>query len=175
MTDQQSFTLFPAGADAAARMADFSASEVFHRLFREGMALVEETAGYLDGQGREDSKMLERSGALAYASESMRLTTRLMQAASWLLAQRAVAEGEMSAEEASDGRYRLSEDETGEELWAEGQTPPAKLIDLVARSRAIYARLKRIDESLYADASDALEPNPVESQLARLKSAFAGQ
>ena len=34
--------------------------------------------------------------ALSYASESMRLTTRLMQLASWLLLQRAVAEGELS-------------------------------------------------------------------------------
>ena len=172
MTDQTSIPLFPAGGDAASRLADFAASEVFHKLFREGMALVEETAAYLDGPGRDDSKMLERAGALAYATESMKLTTRLMQAASWLLAQRAVAEGEMTASEATDGRYRLNDDEPTESLWAEGQTPPARLIDLVARSRALYARLKRIDDSLYADAGDALESNPVESQLARLKSAF---
>ena len=63
-----------------------ASSQAFTDLFRDGMALVEETAAYLDGPGRKESKRLERSGALAYATESMRLTTRLMQLASWLLA-----------------------------------------------------------------------------------------
>ena len=70
-------------------------SQSFSTLFREGMALVEETAAYLDGPGRKESKSLERNAALAYATESMRLTTRLMQLASWLLLHRAVNEGEM--------------------------------------------------------------------------------
>ncbi len=70
------------------------ASENFMLLFREGMSLVEATAAYLDGEGRADSRFLDRPVALAYASESMRLTTRLMQLTSWLLLQRAVNEGE---------------------------------------------------------------------------------
>src|ERR1700691_3197241 len=71
-------------------------SQVFATLFRDGMALVEETASYLDGSGRLESKKLERSASLVYATESMRLTTRLMQLASWLLLHRAVKEGEMT-------------------------------------------------------------------------------
>src|SRR6516165_4968496 len=73
-----------------------AASQNFSQLFRDGMKLVEETAAYLDGPGRHESKQLDRSTALAYATESMRLTTRLMQLASWLLLHRAVNEGEMS-------------------------------------------------------------------------------
>ena len=69
---------------------DFARSELFERTFREGMELVETAAVYLDGPGRQESKLLSRNAALAYASESMRLTTRLMQVASWLLVQRAV-------------------------------------------------------------------------------------
>ncbi len=86
---------------------DFARSELFDRTFEEGMTLVEETAAYLDGAGRHDSKILSRNAALAYASESMRLTTRLMQVASWLLVQRAVKEGEMAAEAACAENYRL--------------------------------------------------------------------
>src|SRR6516162_1376337 len=78
-----------------------AASETFSGFFREGMALVEETAAYLDGPGRQDAKKLERAAALSYATESMRLTTRLMQLASWLLLHRAVNEGEMSLAQAS--------------------------------------------------------------------------
>src|SRR6266566_999220 len=82
-------------------------SQAFSGLFREGMALVEETAAYLDGPGRNESKLLERGGALAYATESMRLTTRLMQLASWLLLHRAVNEGEMSLAQASREKAKV--------------------------------------------------------------------
>src|SRR5471030_68512 len=69
-------------------------SAAFGTLFREGMDLVEETAAYLDGAGRAEAKALERAVSLTYATESMRLTTRLMQLASWLLLHRAVKEGD---------------------------------------------------------------------------------
>ena len=36
------------------------ASEGFKALFREGMTLVEETAAYLDGPGRSESRALSR-------------------------------------------------------------------------------------------------------------------
>src|SRR6266496_5533743 len=85
-------------------------SQAFSGLFREGMALVEETAAYLDGPGRNESKQLERAAALAYATESMRLTTRLMQLASWLLLHRAVNEGEMSLAQARSEERRVGKE-----------------------------------------------------------------
>src|ERR1700728_747965 len=84
-----------------------ASSQVFAILFRDGMALVEETAGYLDGSGRSESKKLERSAALVYATESMRLTTRLMQLASWLLLHRAVKDGEMTLAQASKEKSKV--------------------------------------------------------------------
>ena len=94
-----------------------AASQVFSDLFRDGMTLVEETASYLDGPGRQESKRLERAAALAYATESMRLTTRLMQLASWLLLHRAVKEGEMSLTQANKekAKVKLASNEAGEE------------------------------------------------------------
>jgi len=67
----------------------------------------EEAAAYLDGAGRDEAKALPRAEALAYAAESMRLTTRLMQIASWLLLQRAVNQGEMTRSQASSDRHRV--------------------------------------------------------------------
>ena len=52
-----------------------AASGNFSRLFHDGMKLVEETAAYLDGPGRQESRRLDRSASLGYATESMRLTT----------------------------------------------------------------------------------------------------
>ena len=88
-------------------VADFIDTAMFDRTFDEGMALVEETARYLDGKGREEARTLPRKAAMLYAGESMRVTTRLMQAASWLLVQRAVHEGDMAPEDAHSERYRL--------------------------------------------------------------------
>ena len=82
-------------------------SAAFGALFREGMDLVEETAAYLDGDGRTEAKALERSVSLTYATESMRLTTRLMQLASWLLLHRAVKEGEMTLTQANREKTKV--------------------------------------------------------------------
>ena len=173
MSDVVSDTDFQSG-NSAERVAEFAGSEHFARLFRDGMDMVEETAAYLDGPGREDAKTLGRAGALAYAAESMKLTTRLMQAASWLLAQRQVAEGDLSADQLVTGQYRLPDDDDVEDLWpADGDPVPGVLADLAARSRQLYARLKRIDDSLFEDTATANGSSPVEDQMNRLKNAFS--
>jgi regulator of CtrA degradation len=76
------------------------ASGGFTLLYKDGMGLIEEVAAYLDGDGRAESRSLPREASFVYATESMRLTTRLMQLASWLLLQRAVNEGELTVENA---------------------------------------------------------------------------
>src|ERR1700733_15225453 len=124
-------------------------SMLFDRTFDEGMSLVEETARSLDGRGREESRVLPRKGALLYAGESMRVTTRLMQAASWLLIQRAVREGEIQAEDAASERYRLGSKEIcfgglGENL----EVLPKTLRELLDRSEQLYRRIARLEEAL---------------------------
>src|SRR6185312_11955783 len=94
-------------ASGALTQQSFITSVLFERTFDEGMALVEETARYLDGRGREEARALPRKASMLYAGESMRVTTRLMQAASWLLVQRAVRDGDMEADLAAEDRYRL--------------------------------------------------------------------
>src|SRR3954471_264881 len=83
------------------------ASGGFTMLYREGMALIEDVAAYLDGDGRTESRGLPREASFVYATESMRLTTRLMQLASWLLLQRAVNEGEISPENARQEKEKV--------------------------------------------------------------------
>jgi len=148
-------------------------SQAFSTLFRDGMALVEETASYLDGPGRQESKRLERGVALAYATESMRLTTRLMQLASWLLLHRAVNEGEMSLDQANKEKIKvkLSGSEPGDEDTM--QRLPERLRDLIERSRALQGKVRRLDATIHA-AQEEPRPNdhPLESQLGLLKAAF---
>jgi regulator of CtrA degradation len=149
-------------------------SQFFADLFRDGMALVEETASYLDGPGRQDSKKLERSAALAYATESMRLTTRLMQLASWLLLHRAVKEGEMSLAQANKEKtkVKLSASEAGSEDSL--KLLPERLQALIERSRLLQVEVRRLDATIHAkpDPAVAQRGNPVERQLGLLKAAF---
>jgi regulator of CtrA degradation len=163
-------------AQSEARLLEFTRSELFAKTFREGMDIVEETAAYLDGPGRADSKRLGRDDALTYASQSMRLTTRLMQVASWLLVQRAVKEGEMGLSEARADKYRLAEEaKEGEfsfsEIAKNAYALPARLLDLMARSEQLYERVVRLDRSLYG-AIAAQNGNTVADQQARLLEAF---
>jgi len=137
--------------------ATFVQSELFARTFREGMGLVEETANYLDGPGRELSKGLSRDLALVYAGVSMRLTTQLMQIASWLLVLRAVREGEMVLSEAAESKYRLeSAEEIPSDMQSEGL--PDELIGLVESTRQLYRRISRLDAELFRQR-DAVSPS----------------
>ncbi len=155
------------------KVTAFATSEVFERIFAEGMDLVEETAQYLDGEGRNESKRLERASALAYASESMRLTTRLMQAASWLLVQRAIKEGEMSARDAHDPKYRLGAKAICAPSGNNADDLPPKLRDLLLRSESIYTRIERLDEAMFKETEDAPQ-NPLNEHFARIQAAFGG-
>ena len=147
-------------------------SQAFADLFREGMALVEETAAYLDGPGRQDSKKLGRSGALAYAAESMRLTTRLMQIASWLLVHRAVKEGEMSLAQANKEKAKVKL--TGGEYSDEQNVKllPERLRALIERSKALQRAVRRLDATIHSSPARADRGNPVERQLGLLRAAF---
>ncbi|HEY5410629.1 MAG TPA: DUF1465 family protein [Caulobacteraceae bacterium] len=153
---------------------DFAASELFDRTFQEGMELVEETAAYLDGAGRHDSKRLPRKAALAYASESMRLTTRLMQLASWLLVQRAVRESQMPASEACQDRYRVCEDAPRPAAVDDdgAEHLPAGLLMLLERASRLYERVLHLDRRMYTTPAPDAGSHPVLTQMDRLQAAF---
>ena len=142
----------------------FVTSDGFKALFREGMLLVEDAASYLDGPGREESKALSRQVGLTYASESMRLTTRLMQIASWLLVQRAVAEGEITATEAlrEKHRVRLAAQESASPIF-HFEALPERLKELIGLSARLHARIIHLDALI---AEDRPSPEPKESPVA---------
>jgi regulator of CtrA degradation len=150
-----------------------AASPAFSGLFRDGMKLVEETAAYLDGPGRQACKRLQRQAALSYATESMRLTTRLMQLASWLLLHRAVNEGEISLAQTNKEKtkVRLGDDDTatGEVL----ALLPETLVDLIQRTARLQSEIRRLDATIHAPPPEALaRTHPLDQQIGLLKAAF---
>src|SRR3954467_14365534 len=153
----------------------FTNSAAFGVLFREGMDLVEETAAYLDGAGRTEAKALDRAVSLTYATESMRLTTRLMQLASWLLLHRAVKEGEMTLSQANreKSKVKLAAGEPGDPDTI--NLLPERLRGLIDRSKKLNDQVRRLDANIYAPPLAPDKPrvsNPVERQLGLLKAAF---
>lgn len=154
----------------------FASSEQFDVVYRQGMDLVERTAAYLDGPGRQESKQLNSSVALTYATESMRLTTRLLDLASWLLIRRSLKEGEITAEEASRKRSRLKLRVSGRPSHITNFPElPSRLQRLIEESFALSDRILRIDKSLQQvpDSRAVRQPaNPVAAQIAELQAAF---
>ncbi|MGN6461526.1 MAG: protease adaptor protein RcdA [Pseudolabrys sp.] len=151
-----------------------ASSPAFSDMFRDGMALVEETAGYLDGPGRKEAKLLDRTAALAYATESMRLTTRLMQLASWLLLHRAVREGEMSLAQANKEKNKVKF-AGGEKLESHlMELLPERLQYLIARANDLQVKVRRFDATLRNAAQEEHAPvvSPVSHQLGLLRAAF---
>lgn len=155
--------------------AKFARSDQFKTVFREGMALVEAAATYLDGEGRKEARKLRPPHSLAYATESMRLTTRLMQLASWLLIRRAVSEGELTPEQAVEEQRKIklpirSSDAPGRDL----SSLPERLRDLVEQSVKLQERVLRLDQMLDVGEMPPTSEShhPLETQLSRLREAF---
>jgi regulator of CtrA degradation len=146
-----------------------AASESFSPLFRDGMRLVEDAAAYLDGPGRTESTQLSRAASLTYATESMRLTTGLMQLASWLLIHRAVNEGEISLAQANKKRKHvmLPTADYGEDIPV---ALPARLRGLIERANALIDRIRRLDATFHAPPTQT--DNPFEDQLGMLRAVF---
>lgn len=155
-------------------------SKSFKPLYDEGMGLVEQTAEYLDGKGRAEAKKLSRLGATLYAAESMRLTTRLMQIASWLLLQRAANSGEMTRDQVASEKSKVRLDTASAHEDAAGWSElPVAFLDLVTRSLRLQALVRRMDEEIYGAAGPApvelgrRRSNPVSDQISLLNTAFA--
>jgi regulator of CtrA degradation len=154
----------------------FAASAQFDDVYKQGMSLVERAAAYLDGAGRKEARLLKPPVSLVYATESMRLTTRLLELASWLLIRRALRDGDISREEASRKRERVNLRNFGRSEHISHVTSlPSGLQSLINESFALGERIKQIDRSLQ-EAPDGVTPrdaNPVAAQLADLRAAFS--
>ena len=149
-------------------------SETFKLLFREGMVLVEEAASYLDGPGRRDSRLMPRGEAVAYASESMRLTTRLMQLASWLLLQRSVNEGDLTQAQAQCDKHKVNlvrqELATSPDVFTK---LPERLQELALQSQRLQERILHLDQLIHGADVEPVAP-AIHSQIESLRAAFNG-
>jgi regulator of CtrA degradation len=152
------------------------ASGGFTLLYKDGMGLIEDVAAYLDGEGRTESRGLPREASFVYATESMRLTTRLMQLASWLLLQRAVNEGELTAENARIEKAKVRFSATPEHRGGPGYAElPEQLRTYIAQGDRLFERVQlfdKLERGGIADTAPVASEGSIGDQLARLRAAF---
>jgi regulator of CtrA degradation len=152
------------------------ASGGFTLLYKEGMSLIEEVAAYLDGEGRNESRGLPREAGFVYATESMRLTTRLMQLASWLLLQRAVNEGELTPENARLEKEKVRFSATPDNRGGPGYSDlPERLRTYIGQGDRLFERVQQFDKlerGGIAEAAPSISEGSIGDQLARLRAAF---
>ena len=130
-------------------MATAQNSIFLERLYKETLQLLNEARSYIHFAEGTNEK-LESNARLRVSYETLRITARLSQVMTWLLTEKAVANGEIPLEQARGDGFSIY----GGEFCAEDPTPeesaglPAGLQDLLDRTRSLYQRALRLEEML---------------------------
>jgi regulator of CtrA degradation len=123
------------------------ATEFFGRTYGEAVNLLVEARDYLAHREPVDRGRLMPGDRLHLSCEAMRLTARVTQIMAWLLAQRAVHDGEITQDKALEGQAALADIAvcmTSEPGAIERL--PNRLAGLLDRSQRLYIRVARLDE-----------------------------
>ncbi|HEV7372850.1 DUF1465 family protein [Arenibaculum sp.] len=124
-----------------------SAPTFFNRTYDETMGLLLEARNYIAYQETVDQRHLDPELRLRISYESMRVTSRLTQVMAWLLAQKAVHAGEMTAHEAAGEDFALAgADICADPAGHDDEELPSGLRRLLQRSHALYMRVSRLEE-----------------------------
>jgi regulator of CtrA degradation len=144
------------------------------QLYREAMQLAEDARTYFDHVGQWDRKRLEPMDRVLFSCESLKVTTRLMHAISWLLVRKAVQASEMDESEARLPERRLGRATmtVADDLPRLKSLPPMAQ-RLVIRSQDLYSRLQRLEtQMLENDTGTEAAQSPARALLERIEGAF---
>jgi regulator of CtrA degradation len=123
----------------------------FTRTYDETLDLIVEARNYMVHLRPADRRARASGDSLRLSCEALRVTSRLTQVMAWLMLQRAVQDGEITAREACAEKNRLSgqsvclDDSCGED----SEIPPG-LRSLLSRSLRLYQRISRLEEMVVA-------------------------
>jgi regulator of CtrA degradation len=127
---------------------------VFTHTYDETLEMIVEARNYLVHMEPSRRRLPTGMSDLRISCEALRVTSRLTQAMAWLMLQRAVTCGEISAEEACEERNRLSGRDVCLDVAAVADdTLPLGLRSLLDRSYRLYQRVARLEEMVIARVS----------------------
>lgn len=136
-------------------------------LYTDAMVLADDVRTYFadeSGSVRETLSALDR---VMFSCESLKVTTRLMHVIAWLLTQRAVETGELSADGAHAPSRRLGP--AVESNVATLAILPFEARRFVEASSELHARAARLEAGIYGQENVA---SPARHLLARLQQSF---
>ena len=136
------------------------ATTLLDRTFDEGIALTMEVRNYIAYHEQADRREYDLPRCLQVGYQHTRVSARLIQVMTWLLAMKALLAGEISPEQFGSPQYALGggdecESDTGPEV---ADLPPG-LRSLLERSYALYARIKRLDVMVRSRLESGEVPN----------------
>ncbi len=136
--------------------------------YREAIELTRSVATYLEQEDKGGEPFgLDSETKIFHASESMRISTCLMQVVSWFLVQKAVAAGEMTREEAGAEKHRLgARDVCLADVDRTGIKVPEEFLTYLDQAQGLYLRVARVDDMVYDRHSPE---NPVHEMFTRLR------
>ena len=143
---------------------------LINSFYTEAMLLADEARSYFDEAGRLDRNTLDPLARVGFACESLKVTTRIMHIVAWLLTQRAVESGELTATGGRRPERRLGH--------AQDSDPdviaklPESARKLIGSSIDLYARISRLDEGVLGDEP---APSPARALMGRLERGLGGQ
>jgi len=135
-------------------------STLLDRTFDEGVALTIEARNYIAYHEQSDRREFDLPHCLQVGYQHTRVSARLIQIMTWLLAMKALLSGEISPEQFASPQYALAggdecESPSGPEL---AELPPG-LRSLLERTHALYQRIKRLDGMVRAKLEAGEVPN----------------
>lgn len=141
-------------------------------LYVEAMLMADEARSYFDGCDVAEGGMDDPLRRVAFACESLKVTTRLMHIIAWLLSQRAWQRGEIGDADLSDEKYRLGRASESDPLLV--ATFPFAARALIEASHDLYDRVARLQDRLDRMTGSLAMPmiNPARALLDRLNTAF---
>lgn len=121
----------------------------FGGTYDEAMALLVEARTWIAHCEPRERSRLDPIERVRLSCETMRMTARLTQAMAWVMGQRAIHEGHMTADDLINrqialGSLRICLDHAPATL--DGM--PSALVSLLDRSHRFYRRLARLDDQM---------------------------
>lgn len=143
-------------------------SRFLEKSYQEAMELTQEVASYLEAENEQPRDYsLAGSEDIYYASESMRISSCLMQVMSWFLVQKGVAAGEITKEQAKALKFRLgARDICLAKIDTSKGHLPKQFVKFLKKSRNLYRQVARMDQMVYGDREIV---NPVHELFNRIR------
>ncbi len=130
------------------------------RTFDEGIALTLEVRNYIAFHEQADRREYDLPRCLQVGYQHTRVSARLIQVMTWLLAMKALLSGEISPEQFSSEQYALGGgEECQNDNGSEDAELPPGLRSLLERSHALYARIMRLDAMVRSKLEAGEVPN----------------